>query len=112
MSPELCNEIASTLEEAGRADLAARLRSEVSQDQVLTSVQAAEVLGVSSPNTVKNWMENGMFPGAYKTRGGHWRFPRSEVERVREQMTKLQEKNAKGDLSPPDIEDPQEPPLL
>lgn len=35
----------------------------------LTSKQAATLLGVSSANTVKNWLEGGWFPGAFQTAG-------------------------------------------
>jgi excisionase family DNA binding protein len=112
ISPRLYQEVTSVLREVGRNDLAKEMQSAVQADEVLTSSQAAEVLGVSSANTVKNWLKSGMFSGAYQTDGGHWRFPRREVEEVRARMEELREKNARGDLAPPDIENPQDPPLL
>ena len=80
---------------------------------MLTSTEAATLLGVSPPNTVKNWLEGGAFPGATKTLGGHWRFPRSEVEAVKARMEWVHAKNTKGDTAlPADLDDGPEPPLL
>jgi len=76
--------------------------------EYLTSTQAARVLGVSSPTTVKNWLEGGRFPGALRTPGGHWRFPLSEVLAVRDAMARRQH----GDLTPPEVDDDSERPLL
>ncbi len=112
LSPKLYEEVTSTLREMGRNDLADQMESEVQPSEALTSSEAAEVLGVSSRNTVKNWMKGGMFPGAYQTEGGHWRFPREEVEKTRARMEKLQDKNKQGDVEPPEAENPQDPPLL
>lgn len=83
----------------------------------LTAPAAAKLLGVSSPNTVKNWLEGGHFPGAYRTMGGskmggHWRFPRADVLAVKARMEALREKNRAGDLSPPDCDDDFDPPAL
>lgn len=50
---------------------------------------AAKLLGVSSRNTVKNWLEGGHFPSARQTPGGQWRFLRREVVAVREAMQAL-----------------------
>jgi len=33
--------------------------------------------------TIKRWCEKGLFPGATKTKGGHWRIPAQAVEQVR-----------------------------
>ena len=80
---------------------------------MLTTTEVAKMLGVSSPNTVKNWLEGGAFPGATKTLGGHWRFPLKDVEAVKARMEWVREKNAKGDLAiPADLNDGPEPPLL
>lgn len=73
-------------------------------DATLTSPQAAALLGVS-PNTVKNWFNGGHFPGASRTPGGHWRFRRSEVLAVKQRMDMLRDKNQRGDLAPPDIDE-------
>ena len=72
----------SALLAAGREDLARELEA-YKPVEALTTGQAAELLGVSSPNTVKNWLKGGSFPGAFQTPGGHWRFPRDEVEAIR-----------------------------
>jgi excisionase family DNA binding protein len=99
LSLELYTELLTTLKLDGHTRLAERLKSEVEVNEDLTSTQAAQLLGVSSANTVKNWMEGGFFPSAYKTAGGHWRFPRAEVEAVREEMKALREKNSSGDIA-------------
>jgi excisionase family DNA binding protein len=67
---------------------------------MLTSKQAASLLGVASANTVKNWLEGGYFPGAFQTPGGHWRFPREEVEGVKLRLEELGERNRRRDLMP------------
>ena len=79
---------------------------------MLTSTEAAKVLGVSSANTVKNWLEGGAFPGATRTPGGHWRFPRKDVEELKTRMAWVQAKNAKADVELPDLDDGADPPLL
>lgn len=40
-----------------------------------TSTEVAEILGVTD-QTIRRWVEKGKYPGAYKTRGGHWRIPK------------------------------------
>lgn len=113
MPQGLYQDVTSALREAGRYDLAARLEKYERHRDTLTTGQAAKVLGVSSTNTVKNWLEGGHFPGAYRTPGGHWRFPRTEVEAARGRMDRLRERNERGDLTPLDLEDDDEsPPLL
>lgn len=108
----LYDEVRSALVEAGRPDLARRLVP-FRPRKALTSGQAAAALGVSSPNTVKNWLEAGQFPGAYQTAGGHWRFPVDEVDAVKARMDALAERNRRGDLTPPDVDDEGgDPPLL
>ena len=102
----------SALTKAGRKDLVERLVA-YRPAEVLTSTEAAELLGVSSANTVKNWLAGGQFPGAFQTQGGHWRFLREEVEAVKARMDELREKNRRGDLTPPDEADEASlPPLL
>ena len=70
------------------------------------------LLGVSSPNAVKNWLAGGYFPGAYQTAGGHWRFPRTDVLAAKQRLESLREKNSRGDLTPDDCDDAPAPPLL
>ena len=109
----LYDDLKSALTESGRRDLVSRLEAHRPR-KALTSGQAAQLLGVSSANTVKNWLEAGQFPGAFKTAGGHWRFPLDEVEAVKARMDALREKNSRGDLSPPEAKDDEypAPPLL
>ncbi|MBI2377326.1 MAG: helix-turn-helix domain-containing protein [Deltaproteobacteria bacterium] len=106
----LLGEVKSALASAGRADLAKKLTE--SERSELTSSEAASLLGVSSANTVKKWLEGGAFPGAFRTAGGHWRFPLAAVLEAKERMERLRQKNASRDLAPPDSDDMPEPPLL
>jgi excisionase family DNA binding protein len=80
--------------------------------ETLTAPKVAKMLGVSSSNTVKNWIEGGHFPGAFRTMGGHWRVPVRDVHEAKRRMEELREKNRTRDLTPPDLEDDSEPPLL
>lgn len=111
MTAALFADIAVVLRQAGRLDLVERLTA-ISPSETLTSSQAAHLLGLSSPNTVKNWLAGGYFPGAFQTAGGHWRFPRHEVEAVKRRMEELRARNRQGDLAPPDLDDVGPPPLL
>ncbi len=113
MPQPLYDDLTAALAAAGRWDLVRRLAAHRPRE-ILTSGQAAARLGVSSANTVKNWLEAGHFPGAFKTAGGHWRFYRDEVEAVKSRIDELREKNRRADLTPPDAgdEDGPPPPLL
>lgn len=116
LTNQLYTDILTVLETEGHESLARRLRDEceVQDARALTSTQVAQVLGVSSVNTIKNWLEGGAFPGAYKTPGGHWRFPRHEVEAVSRRMKEIQSSNTTGDIDPRFDSDTEyaEPPLL
>lgn len=79
---------------------------------VLSVGDVAKLLGVKSPNTVKNWLEGGSFPGAWQTAGGHWRFLREDVERVRVRLAELAARNNAGGMNLPDLADDAELPLL
>ena len=104
ISPALLNDVTTALREAGRSDLVERLVASTQAD-LLSSTQAASLLGVASANTVKNWLEGGHFPGAFQTPGGHWRFPRAEVEAVKLRMEDLRERNRRRDVVPLDGDD-------
>lgn len=108
----LIDEAIDTLRGDGHADLAERLSQAVARPRDLTSTQAAELLGVTSPNTIKNWLKGGYFPGAYQTPGGHWRFPRDAVLAARAEMDDARHKNATRDLSPPTFDDDDADPYL
>ncbi len=113
LSQSLYDEVTSTLTSAGREDLVVRLEKALRAQETGTSKQAADLLGVSSPNTVKNWLGGGHFPGAFRTEGGHWRFLRSEVLAVSERMNELRDKNRRRDIAPRDADgDEDAPPLL
>ena len=104
ISPVLLNDLTTALYEAGRSDLVERLVASTQAD-LLSSTQAASLPGVASANTVKNWLEGGHSPGAFQTPGGHWRFPREEVETVKLRMEELRERNRSRDLIPVDAEE-------
>lgn len=111
MTAALYADVTSTLRKAGRQDLVEQLAALMPME-TLTSSEAARLLGLSSPNTVKNWLAGGHFPGAYQTAGGHWRVPRVEVEAIKRRMAELRERSVRGDLTPPDADDDFVPPLL
>jgi len=104
INPDLLSDVTAALREAGRSDLVDRLDASASAAP-LTSKQAAILLGVSSANTVKNWLESGWFPGAFQTPGGHWRFPPEEVESARLRLEGLRERNRRRDLMPAECDD-------
>ena len=111
INPALLSDVTAALQEAGRNDLVDRLVTSTAAAP-LTSKQAATLLGVSSANTVKNWLEGGWFPGAFQTAGGHWRFPLEDVEAVRSRLDGLRDRNSRRDLTPADGDDASaEPPL-
>jgi hypothetical protein len=66
----------------------------------LSAGETAQLLGVRSANTVKNWLQSGAFPGATRTQGGHWRFPLEEVLKVKAQIRDVRARNAAGDIRP------------
>ena len=104
-------EVSSALRDAGRYDLATEVDART-QGSFLTSSEAAKELGVSSPNTVKNWLSNGQFPRSLQTSGGHWRFHRADVEAAKARMAHLLDLNDRGELRLPDGDDDSEVPLL
>jgi excisionase family DNA binding protein len=104
ISPALLSDVTAVLREAGRSDLVERL-VESANAAPLTSKQAANLLGVASANTVKNWLEGGWFPGAFQTPGGHWRFPVEDVEAVRLRLEDLRDRNSRRDLMPVECDD-------
>jgi hypothetical protein len=104
ISPALLSDVTTALREAGRSDLVDRLVASATAAP-LTSKEAATLLGVSSANTVKNWLEGGWFPGAFQTAGGHWRFLLDDVEVVRSRLEGLRDRNSRRDLTPVDCDD-------
>lgn len=113
LTQPLLHEMTMTLRAAGRDDLADALRNATAEkSRDLRSGEVAELLGVSSVNTVKNWLEGGDFPGAYRTRGGQWRFPKDEVLALKKRMEDLRSKNLRREMTPEDEGSELEPPLL
>ncbi len=51
------------------------------QDKILSISEAAEYLGVF-PLTLRNWEKKGMLK-AFRTLGGHRRFKKSELDKIR-----------------------------
>lgn len=60
--------------------LVANGHSHVQSAQLLPAGTAAKRLGVCR-KTVTRWCASGVFPGAIRTEGGHWRIPRADLER-------------------------------
>ncbi|HJL18291.1 MAG TPA: helix-turn-helix domain-containing protein [Sandaracinaceae bacterium LLY-WYZ-13_1] len=59
------------------------LGPELPTDDLLTTSEAADALGVS-PTSIKRWADAGRLP-AQKTAGGHRRYRRGDVEHMRRQ---------------------------
>ncbi|MCC6874260.1 MAG: helix-turn-helix domain-containing protein [Sandaracinaceae bacterium] len=106
----LYDEVLAVLVASKRVDLVAKLKA-CQKPRHLTTGEVAELLGVSA-NTAKNWLEGGFFPGAFRTPGGHWRFPMEAVQEAKVRIETLRQRNADGDLRPAEVDEDDEPPLL
>ncbi len=73
----------------------------------MTTKEVAELLGVSSPATVKNWLEGGSFPGAVFV-NGEWMFSRVDAEAVKAHLDQYRGHGGFEDEEEPTAE----PPLL
>lgn len=72
------------------------IREMLAGERLLSVGEVAEILGVSSPTTVRNWLESGSFPGTQLTAGGHRRFRLADVLDVRARMELTAYENATG----------------
>lgn len=75
--------------------------------KMLTLSETAAVLGISSPQTIKNWLVEGFFTGRTRL-GGSWLFPEDEVLLVKQRMREIAEKNSTGCMTPVDLSDEDE----
>lgn len=82
---ERCLALLPGFAERESTDLA-RLIDSLSGSRPLSPREAATILNVSSPNTVKAWARRGLFPHAWRTIGGHWRIPLDDCAAVSESM--------------------------
>jgi hypothetical protein len=77
----------------------------LSGEKLLSVGQVTELLGISSPTTVRNWLEGGYFPNATRTAGGHRRFPLKDVLRVEAMIARTRAANASDRASVTDLGD-------
>lgn len=72
----------------------------VSKDDLFDTQAAASFLGVTQPDTIRNWLEGGSFPGAFQSRG-QWFFPAVELAKVKSRMDAVQNSNLGWELPQP-----------
>ena len=82
------------LKQQRRPDLAnavesLRLAALVKTEETLTPTQVARMIGMHR-NTVRNWVNAGLLPAVKVGRRGDLRVPRSEAERVRVMIGKIE----------------------
>jgi excisionase family DNA binding protein len=70
----------------------------LTNDPMVTTGEAAKLLGVSSPNTIKNWLTQKGFARAQRTLGGQYRFPLSDILAVKTEMEKASRRRAERKL--------------
>jgi excisionase family DNA binding protein len=73
--------------------------------KLLSVSDVANMLGVSSPTTIHNWVERGAFPCASVTVGGHRRFRLGDVIALKRQIDQTAAENASGRVEIPDFGD-------
>jgi excisionase family DNA binding protein len=88
MTDELRAQLIQAREAAQGGDITETVRrldeviKQIQPDRLLTSTEAAELLGIRSSNTILAWCRTGYLHGV--KRGGRMMIPLSEVERIRE----------------------------
>lgn len=60
----------------------------VSKEDLLDTEAAVRYLGITQPDTIRNWLEGGSFPGAFQSRG-QWFFPAVELDKVKRRMDEI-----------------------
>lgn len=55
-------------------------------------------LGIKSPTTIKKWIGQGVFPGAYRQSGGQWLIPAERVYSLRDASIRADRMNAAGKI--------------
>jgi hypothetical protein len=70
-----------------------------------TLEEALRVLDVTSPETAKNWLCGGHFPGAILCSDGHWTFRVEDVHQMKRDIAVVKKLNAEGKLDVPDLGD-------
>jgi hypothetical protein len=78
------------------------------KDKILTSIEAAKILGITSKATIENWLHGGYFPGASQTEDGKWSFKLSDVIAVKEDIDEVARNNAMKSVTTADFSDMRE----
>jgi excisionase family DNA binding protein len=78
-----------------------RLAALVETEETLTPTQVARLIGMHR-NTVRNWVNAGLLPAVKVGRRGDVRVPRSEAERVRAMIGKV---DAMGYFTPEEMQE-------
>ena len=77
----------------------------------LTTEETAKLLGITSQETIRNWIETTRFPGSDQTPTG-WRFDFNRVLAVKEALEEIRATNARGNLSVPECDSDEDVPLF
>jgi hypothetical protein len=72
----------------------------VAKEDLFDTRAAASYLGITDPDTIRNWLEGGRFPGAFQSRG-QWFFPAVELDKIKRRMDEILAFNADGEIPQP-----------
>lgn len=78
------------------------LSDPLTSEEILTSKEVATILEITSPITIRNWIEGGHFPGSFPSGDGRHFYPLSFVKEVKRWMKELRNKNTRREV---EIED-------